>query len=108
MDIDQRIARLVAALAGHRGRDRGVSVEGLAGKLEISTREIRRLVSQAREAGVAICAMPEAGYFIADSSDELEDCCRFLRSRALHSLRLESQLRHIPLPDLLGQLHLTT
>lgn len=108
MDHTHHIARLVCALSSRRGRDRGVSVDHLATTLGWSQRQVRRMVSLAREEGVAICALPECGYFIADSADEVEHCCRFLRSRALHSLRLESQLRHIPLPDLLGQLHLNT
>jgi hypothetical protein len=109
MDLERRnVAHLINVLADHRGRDRGIGVQGLAGKLKTSQRAVRHLVSEAREMGVAICAMPEVGYFVADNADEIEACCKFLRSRAMHSLHLESRLRQIPLPDLLGQLHLNT
>ena len=44
----------------------------------------------------------------ATPPDEIRRCCAFLHRRAMHSLRLEAQMRRIPLPDLLGQLHLNT
>ena len=82
--------------------------EALAALLCVTERQLRALISEAREQGVAICATPETGYYIATEPDEIERCCAFLRSRAMHSLRLEAQLRRIPLPDLIGQLHLPT
>jgi hypothetical protein len=63
---------------------------------------------EASEEGHAICGTPSHGYYIAADAAELEETCEFLRSRALHSLNLESKLRKIPLPDLLGQLHVPT
>ena len=58
--------------------------------------------------GVAVCGTPETGYYIAATAAELDQTCAFLRSRAMRSLTLEARLRQIPLPDLLGQLHLRT
>lgn len=92
----------------HRGRGNGINCEQLARALEINERHVRAVVSAAREDGLAIVGTPETGYFVAETADELEECCRFLRNRAMHSLRIESRLRNIPLPDLLGQLHLNT
>ncbi|MCZ7655553.1 MAG: hypothetical protein M5R42_16810 [Rhodocyclaceae bacterium] len=51
---------------------------------------------------------PRDGYYIAASGEELEATCQFLRSRAMHSLVLESRLRNVPLPDLIGQMKLPT
>lgn len=102
-------AQLVQALArDHKGASRGVSARVLAARLGITERLLRSLVSAAREDGTAICGTPSTGYYVAETAAELEDCCRFLRERALHSLHIESRLRNIPLPDLLGQLHLNT
>ena len=107
--------QVLAALARHVGRDKGVRIQELVYEItgEIlrsdgNERRVRAIVSDLREEGVAICAYPGDGYYVAGSAEELEQCCRFLRSRAMHSLVLESRLRKIPLPELLGQLRLNT
>jgi hypothetical protein len=106
---------VLAALARHVGRDKGVRIQELVYEItgetlrsEGAERKVRELVSELRESGVAICAYPGDGYYIAGSAEELEQCCAFLRSRAMHSLVLESRLRKITLPELLGQLRLET
>lgn len=100
--------QVLAALSRHQGKAAGISVADLAAQCGLSERQVRKAVSELREEGMAICATPETGYYVAVSADEIEECCQFLRSRAMHSLHLESRLRHIPLPDLLGQLKLRT
>lgn len=103
---------LLVVLALHVGRARGVSAAYIAGKLWLPVnsgpRVVRELVTELREDGVAVCAHPSDGYFIAETKEELEETCAFLRSRAMHSLVLESKLRGMPLADLVGQLHLKT
>lgn len=99
---------LAALLQHHIGRTKGVSVHYIAGALSCSPRVVRWLVTELREDGVAVCGKPDTGYFIAETRDELEETCAFLRSRAMHSLVLESKLRGMPLADLVGQLHLKT
>jgi len=92
----------------HAGRKRGISAAALAAKLGVTERTLRELVSAAREDGVAVAGTPATGYFVALTAPELEECCRFLRARAMHSLTLESRLRKIPLPELLGLPQLST
>ena len=98
----------LAVLQGHIGRNDGISVEQLAAALDTPARRVRALVSELREEGVAVCAHPALGYYIAQTPEEVEHCCAFLRSRAMHTLVLESRLRKISLPELLGQLRLKT
>lgn len=106
---EEALAALVQLLSTrHAGKAHGIGAEALARQLCITERMLRALVSEAREQGLAISATPETGYFVAQTPDELLESCEFLRSRAMHSLRMEAQLRRIPLPDLLGQLHLNT
>ncbi len=106
---EQLAAQLLARLAErHQGKARGIRAAQLAHQLQVSERTLRSLVSALREAGTAVCGTPDTGYYIAETAAELEESCEFLRSRAMHSLRMEAQLRRIPLPDLLGQLHLET
>ena len=99
---------LLALLREHIGAGHGIGVAELAARLGITARRVRHLVSALREAGIDLGAHPTTGYYIAETPAELERCCVFLRARALHSLRLESRLRGIPLPDLIGQLRLPT
>lgn len=101
-------ADLLAILSRHTGRHNGIAVDTLAEMLGVAPRQVRTHVSALRSDGVAVCGTPETGYFIAANADELEETCNFLRHRAMHSLQLESRLRNIPMPDLLGQLHVPT
>ena len=105
---DPAKAHVLAALARHVGRAQGVAAHPLAEIIGITERRLRACISLLREEGVAVCGHPRSGYFIAATADELDESCRFLRSRALHSLVLEARLRKIPFADLVGQLHLPT
>lgn len=99
---------LLAYLAHHVGAANGATCAAIAGNLHTDERRVRALISELREEGVAVCGHPSTGYYIARTPEELERSCQFLRSRAMHSLHLEARLRRIPLPELLGQLHLET
>jgi len=99
---------VLLVLQRHLGAASGITAAAIAAELFTSERDVRHCVTELREDGIAVCAHPRSGYFIAATAEELEDTCQFLRSRALHSLTLESKLRHVPLPDLLGQMRLKT
>lgn len=95
-------------LSRHIGSGKGIAMRELEQQLDLSARKIRMHISDLRADGHAICGTPEQGYFIAETAAELENTCEFLRSRAMHSLTLESKLRKIPMADLIGQLHVPT
>lgn len=99
---------LLTILSHHIGSGNGINMRQLQLQIDISPRMIRKHISELREDGHAICGTPAEGYFIAETAAELQHTCEFLRSRAMHSLSLESKLRKIPLSDLIGQLHLPT
>lgn len=99
---------LLTVLSQRIGRDRGISAQALANRLDCPERQVRQLVTEAREEGHAVCGTPAHGYFIAETAEELEETCAFLRNRSMHSLVLEARLRKIPLADLVGQLKLPT
>lgn len=101
-------ADLLTLLSLHQGQRNGISAAALAAQLDVPERLVRTWVSQLRAQGIAVVAHPTTGYYIAQTAQEIEACCAFLRSRAMHSLYLEARLRNIPLPDLLGQLRLRT
>ena len=98
----------LAVLTHHMGKHNGIRADQLAKLLSVPERRLRNVISALRSEGIAVCGHPSTGYYIAETAAELEDTCQFLRSRAMHSLVIESRLRQIPLPDLLGQLHLKT
>jgi biotin operon repressor len=102
-------AALLAILSRHIGAENGVGAERLAYMLDAPQRKVRQWVSELREQGHGVCAHPETGYFVAANDEELQRYyIDFLKSRALHSLRLISIATKTALPDLLGQLRLKT
>lgn len=98
----------LSLLQRHVGASNGVTAEQMALSLDIPKRHVRTLVTELREDGIAVCGHPRTGYFIAANDEEIRETCKFLRDRALTSLRLESVLSKTALPDLLGQLKLKT
>ena len=100
--------KVLSLMQRHVGRDNGISAQRIAAELDVLDRQVRHIVAELRAEGIAICGTPKTGYYIAATPDELEETCQFLRSRAMHSLHLESRLRKVPLADLIGQIHLKT
>lgn len=100
-------AQLLNILSQHRGKANGIHMEALARNTEQRPRALRKLISDLRTEGVAVCGKPATGYFMAETADELDEfCIKYLENRAKHSLLLSSRLRKIPLPVLAGQLFL--
>ncbi len=99
---------VLVALQSHIGHNNGITAEQLALQLGVEKRQVRHLITELRLDAHAVCGHPKTGYFIAANNQEIEDTCAFLRSRAMHSLALESRLRKTTLPELLGQMSLKT
>lgn len=99
---------LLTILTRHIGRENGIAVAALARELDITERQVRELVTELRMDGTAVCGTPKTGYYIAASAEEAQETIDFLKGRAMHSLTLASRMSNIPLPDLLGQIHLPT
>jgi hypothetical protein len=102
--------QVLCELTHHKGKSKGVHIRALVmritGQLENSEhleRTVRKLVTDLRLEGHPICAHPATGYFLAETTEELEETCDFLRSRAMSSLKAESRLRQISIAELLGQ-----
>lgn len=97
---------LLNAMARHQGKESGICARDLAAELGVPMRQLRKLISAAREEGFAICGLPSTGYYMAQTPDELLQSCAFLEHRAMHSLRKLSQMKRVSLQVLLGQLML--
>ena len=100
--------QFLRVLSWHVGQAYGITASELAGRCDITEREVRRHVSELRDEGIAVCAHPRTGYFIAQTPAELDMACNYLRRRALHSLTLESRMRKISMAELLGQIKVPT
>jgi len=90
----------------HNGERNSISGVALAAQLGVKARTIRALVLKLRQNAVAVCGRPETGYFLAETSDEIEATCASLESHGLHQLTVAAQMRKTTLPALLGQLTL--
>lgn len=97
---------LIEVFEAHVGKARGIKARALADKLGIAERTVRQLITELREDSVAVCGHPTSGYYLAQTSAELEETLAFLRRRALHSLKLASTLSKLPLAVIVGQLQL--
>lgn len=97
---------LAKLLALRVGKASGVTADRLASMMAVEPRHLRTLITELRNDGMAICGHPSTGYYIAETAEELQATCDFLRSRALKSLFLESRLRKVPLAQLIGQMQL--
>lgn len=100
------VTTLLNLLSRHQGAANGISAHHLAETMHVPMRQLRRLISGAREDGIAICGRPATGYFMPQTPEELHETCAFLEHRALHSLRKLSRMKKVALPVLLGQLAL--
>jgi biotin operon repressor len=101
--------QLLALLSQHHiGRANSISGQALASRLGCQPRNVRVLVLKLRQNAVAVCGRPETGYYIAETPEEIEETCQLLESHGIHQLTVAARMRKITLPELLGQMNLST
>jgi hypothetical protein len=94
---------------GHTDASHGITARHLAGRLDCPERRIRELVTELREAGIALCGYPSLGYFVTTEPADVEKYyVEFLLARARHSLWLAHIASKRPLAELYGQMRLPT
>ena len=113
MTTESTRQRLLEVLANHIGRENGITAADLVTEMHGESgaaleREMRVAVQQLREEGHHICAHPSSGYYLAANPQELDDTCRFLVDRAMCSLKQVAHMKRVSVPDLHGQMRLTT
>jgi len=108
-------AQVLTELSHHIGQTNGIHVRDLVARItgqlianEPQERKVRQIITDLRMDGAHICGHPSSGYYMAETPEELEHTLQFLRSRAMSSLALESRMRRISMPELIGQLTLKT
>lgn len=106
LKLDALAILVLHYLQSHQGRTRGISAAALSAVTHIPERTLRSAISLLREAGHAVVGTPDTGYYMAQTADELRECCAFLERRAMGTLVLIARLRRLSLPELLGQMQL--
>lgn len=102
-------AQLQYLLSRHIGADNGIGARELAAQLDVSERELRKMISLLIiEDGAGIAGTPASGYFIPATPAEMDETVEFHKHRALHELLKASRLSGIPMMELAGQLKLKT
>ena len=107
--------RLMVAMSRHIGRTRAIGMgelfEEVYGKSwdhRINdTRSLRKLISETKEEGVPILSSSSTtggGYYLSGSDSEMDAFYEMRRKMALKILALESKMRKLAMPDLLGQI----
>lgn len=76
------------------GKANATDGKTLAKLLNVSQRDVLRIVAEARKEGVPICATSKgkAGYYLTDSPEELQNYCGRLHHRATEMLKAHSAL----------------
>jgi hypothetical protein len=109
-NLESDILRILEA---HQGKDfacpRARLIEKINGDyplFPVGEREIRRVIKHlVTQHGIAIGSGPR-GYFMAETSAEIEEVCKYYDGYGLSSLFVSARLRKIEMRDYLGQLSL--
>jgi len=117
MTEDEAALRLMEILSRHVGQEKAIDMGELYERVykepyshKINhTRALRSLVTKLRHKGVPIGSVSKrnaGGYYLARAGSELDAYCSRLRRRALNALLMESHLRKMAMPELLGQMQM--
>ena len=104
---------ILCVLDHHRGRENAISRKNLVDKVNsayplfpVEERAVRKALKHLVERhGVWIGSWAK-GYFVIESTEELERACAYYHGYAMSLLHVEAKLRRVALPVLIGQLWL--
>lgn len=107
------LAVLVTHIGSHNAISMGALYTAVFGEqwknLANDTRSIRKIVTEMRNKGVAICSSKKrntGGYYLASAGSELTDFLRRSETQAIRMLARNARIKKISLPDYMGQLRL--
>lgn len=105
--VDINKAQVLAELQRHQGADNGIHIRDLVGRItnsvltgEAHERKVRELIQELRMDKYPICGHPGAGYYMAQTPEELNKTCAFLLSRADTSVAQIARMKGREPPDL--------
>ena len=109
--------RILMIMTGHVGQGKRIGMGELYERVFEETydhrindtRRLRKLITDLRRDGVAICSVASqsgGGYWLASAGSELAGYCTSLRNRALRILGMEAKIRKISMSEMMGQMAL--
>jgi hypothetical protein len=106
-------ATILRILEAHQGKDFAISRKDLvdminapASPFPVNERWVRATIKHLiTQHGERIGSCP-TGYFMVETTEELEGVCEYFHGYGLSSLFVEARLRKMALPELLGQMKL--
>jgi len=112
---EEATSKILMILSRHVGREKSLDMGRLYERVfdkpytnKINhTRRLRTIITALRQKGVPIgstAAKNGGGYYLVRAGSELDEYCGRLRRAALGKLALESRLRKLSLPELLGEM----
>ena len=112
---EEAISKVLMILSRHVGQERSIDMGELYSRVfgesythKINhTRRLRTIITALRQKGIPIgstAAKNGGGYYLVRAGSELDEYCGRLRRAALNKLALESKLRKLSLPELLGEM----
>ena len=116
-EIQFRKTRILMIMSGHVGQGKRIGMGELYEQVFEETydhrindtRSLRKLITELRRDGVAICSVASkngGGYWLASAGSELASYCTNLRNRALRILGMEAKIRKISMSEMMGQMAL--
>ena len=113
MEINSLEAAILMILDTHRGREQSIPRADLVKEVNqacllfpVNERTIRQTIKHLVERHGAWIGSSSRGYFLIETTEELERACRYYHGYAMSLLHVEAKLRKVSLPDLIGQLSL--
>lgn len=105
--VDMRKEALLAELQRHNGREEGIHIRDLVARVtnsllcgDAEERKARKLIEELRRESYPICAHPDAGYYMAVNTKELQETCAFLLARADTTVAQVAAMKKTEAPDL--------
>ena len=114
---EEATSKIYLILSQHVGEEKAIDMgelysrvfnEAYTNKIN-HTRRLRTIITAQRKKGARIASTSSkngGGYYIVRAASELDEYCGRLRRAALNKLMMESRLRKISMPELLGQMQL--
>lgn len=105
--VDITKEQVLAQLQRHNGREQGIHIRDLVAQItnsmlcgDAEERKTRKLIEELRREKYPICAHPDSGYYMAESSKELNETCAFLLARAETTIAQVAAMKKTEAPDL--------
>ncbi len=99
-------ALIVSLLASHRGKDSAVKAQVMEERFNMSNVEVRKTIRHLIDFHGMCIGSSGAGYFMAETPDEIDAVTRSLRHRGISSLARAAKLQKAAVEEVFNQARL--